>query len=45
MGNGRGRGDYEGNSPLVGSWACDVISVEETICAFGDFTEVVFDID
>jgi len=45
MGNGRGRGDYEGNSPLVGSWARDVISVEETICAFGDFTEVVFDID
>lgn len=41
-GNGRGGGDYHTKSPLVGSWARDVISVEET--APPDFTEVVFDV-
>jgi hypothetical protein len=29
-GNGRGGGDYHGDSPLVGSWARNVISVEES---------------
>jgi hypothetical protein len=28
-GNGRGGGDYRGDSPLIGSWARDIISVEE----------------
>jgi hypothetical protein len=28
-GNGRGGGDYRGDSPLIGAWARDVISVEE----------------
>ena len=28
-GNGLGGGDYDGDSPLVGSWARDIISVEE----------------
>jgi len=39
-GNGRGGGDYHGDSPLVGSWARDVISVEEE--APQDFEEVLF---
>jgi len=41
-GNGRGGGDYRGDSKLVGSWARDVISVEETIT--DDFSELVFDL-
>ena len=41
-GNGRGGGDYHTKSPLIGSWARDVISVEET--APLDFTELVFDV-
>jgi len=30
-GNGRGGGDFRGESDLIGSWARDVISVEKTI--------------
>jgi hypothetical protein len=41
-GNGRGGGDYRGEEPLVGSWARDVISVEETAPA--DFEELLFNI-
>lgn len=41
-GNGRGGGDYRGDSELVGSWARDVISVEETIT--DEFQELVFDL-
>jgi hypothetical protein len=41
-GNGRGGGDYHGKSEqLVGSWARDVISVEEV--APVDFEEIVVD--
>jgi hypothetical protein len=39
-GNGRGGGDYHGDSPLVGSWARDVISVEES--APEGFEEILF---
>jgi hypothetical protein len=41
-GNGRGGGDFHGESPLVGSWARDVISAEKTAPA--DFTELAFDL-
>lgn len=41
-GNGRGGGDYHSDSKLVGSWARDVISVEETIS--DEFEELVFDL-
>ena len=41
-GNGRGGGDYHRNSPLVGSWARDVISVE--VEAPEGFQEIVFDL-
>ena len=41
-GNGRGGGDYRGESPLIGSWARDVISVEEV--APEGFEELVFDL-
>jgi len=41
-GNGRGGGDYRSDSPLVGSWARDVISVEET--APDDYEEIIFDL-
>ena len=39
-GNGRGGGDVE-KSPLVGSWARDEISVEDTHL---DFEEILFDL-
>jgi len=42
-GNGRGGGDYRGDSPLIGSWARDIISVEEV--APLDFEEIVFDLE
>jgi hypothetical protein len=42
-GNGRGGGDYRGESPLIGSWARDVISVEEV--APEGFEELVFDLE
>ena len=41
-GNGRGGGDYRGEPPLVGSWARDIISVEEV--APEGFEELVFDL-
>ena len=41
-GNGRGGGDYIGESPLIGSWARDVISVETE--APTDFEELLFDL-
>ena len=41
-GNGRGGGDYPRYSPLVGSWARDVISVEEEKPT--DFQEIIFDL-
>ena len=41
-GNGRGGGDYRGESPLIGSWARDIISVEEV--APEGFEELVFDL-
>ena len=41
-GNGRGGGDYRGDSPHVGSWARDVISVEED--APEGFQELAFDL-
>lgn len=40
-GNGRGGGDYHGDSPLVGAWARDVISVEEG-APTDDFKEIAF---
>lgn len=40
-GNGRGGGDYHGDSPLVGAWARDVISVEEG-APTADFEEIAF---
>jgi hypothetical protein len=42
-GNGRGGGDFHGDSPLIGSWARDVISVEESAPA--DFEELLFDLE
>lgn len=41
-GNGRGGGDYHTDSELVGSWARDIISVEETIT--DEFQELVFNL-
>ena len=41
-GNGRGGGDFHGESPLIGSWARDVISAEKTAPA--EFTELAFDL-
>jgi len=41
-GNGRGGGDYRGESPLIGSWARDVISVDEV--APEGFEELMFDL-
>jgi hypothetical protein len=43
-GNGRGGGDFHGESALIGSWARDVISVEKTAPAPADFTELAFDL-
>ena len=40
-GNGRGGGDYRGESPLIGSWARDVMSVETEAPA--DFEELLFE--
>lgn len=49
-GNGRGGGDFRGDEKgLVGSWARDVISVEQihpkNIPCTMDFTEIVFDLE
>ena len=44
-GNGRGGGDYRGDSTLVGSWARDVISVEGLKSDIPkDYTEVIFNL-
>lgn len=44
-GNGRGGGDFRGDSPLVGLWARDRISVVSTKAEIPkDFTELVFDL-
>lgn len=42
-GNGRGGGDYRGESELVGTWARDVIQ-PQTKRPKGGFTEIVFDL-
>jgi hypothetical protein len=41
-GNGRGGGDYNGESPLIGLWARDVISIEKNKPL--DCVEIVFDL-
>ena len=41
-GNGRGGGDYHGDSKLVGSWARNVISVEKK--APKGYAEIIFDL-
>jgi len=41
-GNGRGGGDYHGDSPLIGLWARDVISIEKKKPL--DCVEIVFDL-
>jgi len=41
-GNGRGGGDYHGESPLIGLWARDVISIEKNKPT--DCVEIVFDL-
>jgi len=41
-GNGQGGGDFYGDSPLVGDWARDLISIEKEVPA--DFKEVTFDL-
>jgi hypothetical protein len=44
-GNGRGGGDIEDAPPVIGSWARDVISVEETLASASaeGFQEVVYE--
>lgn len=41
-GNGRGGGDYHGESPLIGLWARDIISIEKTKPT--DCVEIVFNL-
>lgn len=43
-GNGRGGGDYRGESPLVGIWARDLISIELNLEEFKDYKELTFDL-
>ena len=44
-GNGRGGGDFRGESELVGSWARDIISVESKKADIPKgYTEVIFDL-
>jgi hypothetical protein len=44
-GNGRGGGDFRGESNLVGSWARDIISVESKKADIPkDYTELIFDL-
>ena len=42
-GNGRGGGDYRGESELIGSWSRDIISVEKGK-PWMDYTEMIFDL-
>ena len=41
-GNGRGRGDYKGESNLIGIWARDIISVEREKPT-EDFVEILIE--
>ena len=41
-GNGRGGGDYRGESEIVGQWARDMISVSKEVPE--EFTEFIFDL-
>ena len=41
-GNGRGGGDYRGESPIIGTWARDLISVGREIPE--GYTELIFDL-
>jgi hypothetical protein len=41
-GNGKGGGDFRGDSNLVGSWARDLISVYDT--APENYKEIIFDL-
>lgn len=43
-GNGRGGGDYRGESELIGCWARDLISVESNLEEFKDYKELTFDL-
>lgn len=43
-GNGRGGGDYKGESSLVGSWARDRISCEDNKPEDEEYTELLFDL-
>ena len=43
-GNGRGGGDYRGESPLVGIWARDLISIERDLQEFKDYKEIKFNL-
>ena len=43
-GNGRGGGDYRGESPLIGCWARDLISVEPVLMELKDYKEITFDL-
>ncbi len=43
-GNGRGGGDYRGESPLIGSWSRDLISIEPNLEEFKDYKEISFDL-
>jgi hypothetical protein len=43
-GNGRGGGDIYEAPSFVGSWARDVISVEEAVPGVENFQEIVFDL-
>jgi len=44
-GNGRGGGDFRGDSELVGSWARDIISVESKKADIPKgYTELIFDL-
>ena len=40
-GNGRGKGDYEGEQNFVGSWAGDVLSVERSIPVQEHYQEII----
>ena len=47
-GNGRGGGDFRGENNLIGSWARDVISIENenplVMNGTIDYTEIIFDL-
>jgi hypothetical protein len=43
-GNGRGGGDYRGESELVGSWSRDLISIEPNLNEFKDYKKISFEL-